>query len=224
MFESYVIPLGVRDFRFLVNSAEGKAWYDPIKPYTKLEYQWVLDNVLIDGRRVIDAGGHHGHYSIIFKGSDLTVVEPFYHNLQTIWKNMELNGIEYEYVMGAVGRSHELRGFYMNSNGHLDESSGTRVETYKLCEVDHDANIVKLDVEGAEFEILPNQIDELPYCDTWIIEIHPSHGNPDDIAVAFDARGFELLKVNREKMKVEPYQWDAWPTHATLIARKHGLG
>jgi len=222
MFESYAIPLGVRDFKFLVCTDEARAWYDPIKPYTKLEYQWVLDNLLIDGRRVIDAGGHHGHYSIIFKGAHLTIVEPFYHNLQIIWKNMELNGIEYRYEMGVVGRNRGLRNFHLTSNGYFDNDSGTQVECFKLCEIDHDANIVKLDVEGAEFEILPRQIDDLPYCDTWIIEIHPSHGNPDDIANAFDVRGFELLKVNRKKMIVEPYQYDDWPTHATLIARKNG--
>lgn len=220
MFEPYVIPMGIRDFKFLVNSQEGRDWYDPIKPYTQLEYEWVLKNVLIDGRRVIDAGGHHGHYATIFKGSNLVIVEPFYHNLQTTWKNMELNGIEYRYVMGVVGKRHEMRNFYLTSNGHLDDSSGTTVECFKLCEVEHDANIVKLDVEGAEFEILPDQIDDLPYCDTWIIEIHPAHGDPNDIANAFDVRGFELLKVNREKMIVEPYQYDDWQTHATLIARK----
>ena len=83
LFKSYVIDHGIEGLKFLVGSQEGKEWYDPIKPYTLLEYQWVLDNVPMDGM-VLDCGAHHGHYSIVFAKKALSVkaIDPYFHNIK----------------------------------------------------------------------------------------------------------------------------------------------
>jgi hypothetical protein len=81
--------------------------------------------------------------------------------------------------------------------------------------------VYKMDIEGAEFELMPQEIDDLPSVHTWIVEIHPNAGDPNIIAGAFADRKFDLLKVDRERMIVRPYELgERWLTHATLIARK----
>jgi len=214
----YVKKMGVRDFDFQFTTQQATDWYDPVKPYTKLEYEWILDNVELGN--VMDVGAHHGHYSIILgQGKKLLCVDPFYHNTQLIKKNLELNGLDAQIVYGAVAKEKGQRGFRCVSNGRLDDNSSVMVDTYKLVDLMPEAQVIKIDIEGAEFEILPEQVTEMPKCHTWIVEIHP--GEPDVIAQGFLDRGFELLKVNREKMVVEPYKMSSeWKSHATLIARK----
>jgi len=80
-------------------------------------------------------------------------------------------------------------------------------------------DIYKMDIEGAEFDTLPAELEQNPQVHTWILELHPAGGDPNTLAKLFE--GFELLKVDREQMIVRPYViGESWPTHATLIARK----
>ena len=47
------------------------------------------------------------------------------------------------------------------------------------------------------------------------------HGHRGMVITPLIEKGFEVLKVNREKMEVEPYnRHEAWRTHATIIARR----
>lgn len=107
-FEPYVIDMDVADFRFKVCTQEAKEWYDPIKPYTKLEYEWVLDNVDLSGN-VIDCGAHHGHYAVILAQGRLICVDPYHHNLRVVRENMKLNNRECQIFEGAVGKAKGAR-------------------------------------------------------------------------------------------------------------------
>ena len=207
--------------KFRVGTEEAREWYDPMKPYTELEYRWVFENISLKKKNILDCGAHHGHYSILFgKRGFVIAVEPYYHNVTMIEKNIVLNGLENKCDIhyGAVAKSAGMRPFVNASNGRLADGAGTTVECMTMRQIMPNAQIVKIDIEGGEFEILPEQIDSLPECEVWIIEIHPQFGDPETIAAGF--KDWELLKVNREKMTVEPYQHDKWQTHATLIARK----
>jgi FkbM family methyltransferase len=217
-FEPYVIDMGVRDFKFKVCTQEGRDWYDPIKPYTKLQYEWVLDNVDLTGN-VIDCGARHGHYAVILAEGNLVCVDPFHHNLQVVRENMKLNKRKCQILEGAAGKAKGARRFDYCSNGRLTDDGNIEVSCYTIDGIMPDANVVKLDVEGAEFEIIPKAIDKLPDCHTWIVEVHPYNNHPGMIVQEF--KNWELLKVNREKMIVEPYsEADTWPTHATIVARR----
>ena len=56
-----------------------------------------------------------------------------------------------------------------------------------------EATVIKLDVEGAEFDVVPAQIDDLPRARVWIVEIHSGRGkDPNLILGAFRERAFEL--------------------------------
>ena len=74
--------------------------------------------------------------------------------------------------------------------GHIVDRGGIRRPARRLRSILPDATIVKLDIEGAEFEVLPAQIDDLPAPRVWIVEIHPARGR--DPATVLDAfRGLE---------------------------------
>ena len=206
MFEPYIGKHGIGDLRFFFATQEAVNWYEPLKPYTLLEYEWVRENVDFSGKVVIDAGVHHGNYSVIFAGcSHLFGFDIVRSNIDIAWVNMLIDGF----------------GFSKDTSDYslLLTRLGTGNGVKKHIQLD--PSVYKMDIEGAEFELIPDEIDDLPSVHTWIVEIHPNAGHPDTIAQAFKDRGFELLKVDRERMVVRPYEiGEKWFTHATLIARK----
>lgn len=190
------IPHGIKGLRFYIGNHQGDAWYNPPKPYALLEYRWVLDNIAIEGKRIIDAGAHHGHYAVIFKGaSKLLCIEPVAENIAILEKNMALNHVPCEIAKVFI------------KNGNLPPLMP-------------DAQIVKMDIEGSEFKALPGAIDEMPEVKDWIVECHPKSGNPNTIVNAFLERGFEVLKVYSDKMTVDYYTPETWHRHGTIIARR----
>src|SRR3990167_2892649 len=82
--------------RFLVTTAQARDWYAPMKDYVRLEYEWVLQNVALDGARAIDGGAHHGHYALMLAhgGAHVTAVDPNAENLDALMENMKLNGLD----------------------------------------------------------------------------------------------------------------------------------
>lgn len=222
MFQPYVIPMGLKGRYFRVENEQGKSWYDPMKWYTLLEYRWVLENVPLEGARVIDAGGHHGHYSLILADKNtLNIVEPHPDNVAIIQANLAENGLYSEVIQGAVAGQEGIRQFSGETNGRLVKSGAFDVDCWTLDMVDPEAEIIKIDIEGGEYDVLPNAIAAMPDAHTWIIELHPQYGNPNLICIDFLKAGFEALKVCRVHGKVEPYDIEEpWESHATVIFRR----
>ena len=189
---------GIGDLKFSYETAEAHEWYDPLKPYTKLEYEWVQAHVDYEGAIVADVGCHHGNYAVVFKGAaHIICVDQVRQFCDICRRNLELNYAEPNTVIQArMGSGHGI----------------SSVTPYK-------PDVYKMDIEGTEFEMFPNEFNDNPQVHTWIIEIHPAQGNPDDIARIF--KGFKLLKVDREQLAVVPYEIGSpWKTHATLIAKR----
>lgn len=212
----------VRGLKFNVCTQEGADWYDPIKPYTKLEYEWVLDNIDLTGK-IIEAGGHHGHYSVVLgsKGGQLVIAEPHPDNVGIIEDNLFLNNIKADIFEGAVSNYNGVGYFTGETNGRLLPFGKMEVQTKTLVELMSDATVIKLDIEGGEYTILPGAIEQMPNTDTWIIELHPYWGNPHEICSAFLKSGFIALKVDRKRMQVTEYDMlDEWEGHATCIFLK----
>lgn len=227
---------GMAGVRFGIANKEAEDWYVPLKPYVRLEYDWVLRNV--KGEHIVDAGSHHGNYSLVLaalKPKTLDMVDPVNSNCRISEGNMEENFPRMEYLMwegalwdnvGEVGFSIGDVGFSGQTNGLVGEFEH-KVACWPLRFINPDADVVKLDIEGSEYSVLPSAVD-MPKIHTWIIEAHldsyrPHNGDgvPDDLARLLLSRGFELLWINRHSMKVEPYQLGTrWDTHSTLIGRR----
>jgi hypothetical protein len=188
-------PHGIGALQFQYFNDEARQWYDPLKPYTLLEYEWVRDNCKLDGETVIDAGCHHGNYAVVFAPAFVIAVDSVLAHCNYAKSNMALNGMEFVVQCLTLGEK--------------------GVKTNKC------PTIYKVDIEGAEFRLFPAELLRYPSVKTWIVEIHPADGDPNDLAIMFRDAGFELLKVCRDSLTVRPYTvGEKWATHATLIARK----
>ena len=223
MFEPYVIPMGIKNRYFMVETQEAKDWYDPMKWYTRLEYEWVVDNVKLDGAKVLECGGHHGHYSLVLSENNYMVIaEPHPDNVNIINLNLAENNLtDADVFHGAVAKENGKRWFSGQTNGRLVPGGGFEVNCKTLDGLMPEAEIIKLDIEGGEYEILPEGIEKMPNAHTWIIELHPQFGNPNLICREFLKLGFEASKVCRTHRRVEVYDSsEYWDSHATVIFRR----
>jgi FkbM family methyltransferase len=229
IFEPYVMDLDIEGVpgRFFIGTPQAAEWYDPIKPYAKLEYEWVTQNVPLRDQKIIDVGAHHGHYALVFNiGSDrsahVVAVDPYPMNCLLVELNMLLNGCPVEIVQCAVAARDGEVHFSRESNGRIIPDGGIVVAARTLDSILPGANVVKLDVEGAEYQIIPQAIDRMESVHTWIVEIHPyNNPHPDELANLFLSRQYEVLHLNRDPMRVEPYRMNMdWEIHATIIARR----
>ena len=101
--------------RFFFATSQASEWYDPLKPYAKLEYEWVIQNIPLKNQAIIDAGAHHGQYSVVFAlgaehASQLISVDPHPMNCLLTEINLLLNQakpqIEQSAVAGKSGTVH----------------------------------------------------------------------------------------------------------------------
>jgi FkbM family methyltransferase len=226
-FAPYIKELSVagKHFRFFFATPEARAWYDPMKPYAALEYEWVLNNIDLKHQKIIDAGAHHGQYSVIFalgtqNSSQVVAVDPFPSNCSIIEANMAINHVEAQIVQCAVSDSNGYVLFANRSNGRIVTDNGVRVPSKRLATILPNATIIKLDIEGAEFSVLPDQIDDMSSCHTWIVEVHPGANQAPEVLIdAFKTRGFSVFWVNRHNLIVEDYPvLPNWDTHTTIFA------
>src|SRR3990172_6392404 len=96
-FEPYILSHGMGELDFLIATPLAREWYDPPKPYTLLEYQWVIDHIPLNGKRIIDGGCHHGHYSLLLlsqRANWITLIDPHPPNLDIAEVNIALNGFQ----------------------------------------------------------------------------------------------------------------------------------
>ena len=218
------------EIQFLHATQQGAEWYDPIKPYARLEYEWVLENIQLVGQHIADCGAHHGHYSIILgKGQKnrgrLLAIDPMQMNCAITEVNLLLNGIQARIEECAVTTVNGSVHFSNQSNGFISHSGKMMVQGKKLSTLMPEANVVKLDIEGHEFDVAPQALNEMKHVHSWIVEVHPTTKHrPDDIIRLFLERGYLVNWVNRKKNVVEPYKLGTvWQSHSTIFAtRKEG--
>lgn len=193
--QPYVKPHGIAGLEFKFFNGEAMEWYDPLKPYTLLEYEWVRANCKLEGETAIDAGCHHGNYAVVFKPAYVIGVDNVIGNCNYAKSNMALNNVDGVIICQTLGED--------------------GVKTNRK------PSIYKVDIEGAEFALFPGELKRYPSVVTWIVEIHPGHGDPNRIAGMFAGAGFDLLKVDREIMTIRSYELgERWKEHSTLIARR----
>jgi len=226
-FQPYSKPLDIKGIRakFFFATQQAQDWYDPLKPYAKLEYEWVLQNIPLKNQQIIDAGAHHGQYSLVFclgaeHSCNLVSVDPHPMNCLLTEINLLLNEAKPKIEQSAVAARSGTVHFANESNGKIISHGGMVVNSKTLYQIMPDANIVKLDVEGAEYKIVPESIDKLAAVHTWIIEIHPQgNPHPDTIIKDFLQRDYKVSYINRDANRVEPYKLSTiWDIHSTIFA------
>ncbi|MBC7784853.1 MAG: FkbM family methyltransferase [Burkholderiales bacterium] len=225
-FRPYIKPFSIAGhaLRFFFATPEAQAWYDPIKPHTRLEYEWIVKNLDLTNETVVDVGTHHGHYALVLaamKPKKLICVDAVESNCAIAEANLALNGFNPSIRHCAITTKNDKVQFTADSNGRVVERGVIEVQGLRIPTLEPAATVIKLDIEGEEFRVIPDQIDELPNVHTWVIEIHPwKTRNPLDLMPLLTSR-FDVQWINRAAMSVEPYPDDAdWSVHTTVICRR----
>lgn len=214
-----------RTHQFMLATPEGEQWYDPAKPHAMLEYEWVAANVKLAGETVYDIGSHHGHYALVLAAErprKLVCIDAVAANGDVTTVNLARNGFSADVKHLAISTRDGHVEFTAESNGRVVDRGVHRVPSARLPSIAADATVIKLDIEGEEFRVLPDQIDQLPSVHTWIIEIHPwKTRDPLTLMPLLQARFSDIQWVNKAAVTVEPYPADAdWSSHTTVICRK----
>ena len=225
-FQPYIRTLAIDGcpIRFFYATAQAASWYDPLKEKNRRELEWLIANVAPAGQKIIDAGAYHGLYATVLakaagERGAVVAVDPVPSNQAVIEVNLALNRLRGRIEGCVVSNIEGEVGFSADSCGHIVERGRVRYPSRRLRAILPDATIVKLDIEGAEFEVVPAQIDELPAARVWIVEIHPARGrSPATVLDIFRTRPFDLWWGHPLSGQVEPYAGEPWTARTTLIA------
>lgn len=205
-FSPYIgnVEIGRASFRFFYGTSLSRSWYDPIKPHAMAEYLWVQQNLELANQKIIDAGAHHGHYSVYFASMRgiVTAVEPLPGNADLIKVNAALNQLNIKVIEAAVSDEIGEASFIPRSNGKLFAGVGVKVPVTTLVDIEPEASVIKLDIEGAEFKILPKVIEIMSKTSVWIIEAHQRAGSAQELATVFSNRGFTVNYLEKKSNKV----------------------
>lgn len=229
-FQPYIRTLAIEGcpIRFFYATAQAADWYDPLKDRNRREIEWLVANLAADGQKIIDAGAYHGLYATAFAKvagtrGEVIAVDPVPSNQAVIEVNLAINGLRGRIEDCVVSNSEGEVGFSRDSCGQIVDRGGLRRPSRRLRSILPDATIVKLDIEGAEFDVVPAQIDELPAARAWIVEIHPGRGrDPTTVLDVFRSRPFDLWWGDPTTGEVVPYRGEPWTMRNTLIALRRG--
>jgi FkbM family methyltransferase len=141
---------------------------------------------------VVDGGSNIGLFSLLahatFPGASLTCYEPDPWNVARIQRNFEANGVKARVLQMGLWSSRKDLFFHseLSYNGSVsDAPSGTPVSC-ELPEIPGNC-LLKLDIEGAEHEVLPALFAAGRFPASILMEIHE-----------FNSRGESLLTLLRE--------------------------
>lgn len=168
--------------------------------------QWLIDNTPTK-KLVIDFGANVGPHTLPFSRifERVVAIEPHPFNVKVLTMNLELNGINNVTVLQKAGWSKPMK-LFLNQPRRDDAASYVRsfeketgegenyeVEAITLDSLSLAPNAIKLDVEGAEKEILLGGLETIRnHKPTFEIEIHKYAGvSIGDIVGVLSPLGYE---------------------------------
>jgi FkbM family methyltransferase len=174
------------------------------------QLDWYRASMTLEGQRIVDVGANVGVLSAFFweqGGGSLLSVEPLEENVARIEEARGRLGSPagWRVERGAVsGRRGEVR---LRAEAQADGSwnsvvtrgEGRVVPCHRLVELAPDATVVKLDIEGHEFEVLEDSVAQMKQVRAWAIEFHQVEGHPLEAALGLLAgAGYSLVAAGRK--------------------------
>jgi len=182
--------------------------------FVKRVYQAALDG-LRPGSVVIDIGAQCGLFAVAAaaRGAKVVACEPFKPNVPRIRQNAQLNRlgdrirVNEVAVAGAAGtaelmwRENDTGGSTLYQSVHREWEGDPEVkrvtvpvvtlfELFKEARIDH-CDCLKLDCEGAEYDIILNRPAELKKIGTVVLEYHPN-GDVNALKEVLTSFGFQV--------------------------------
>jgi FkbM family methyltransferase len=175
--------------------------------------QWLREN-LRPGMIVADVGAHIGFVTVFMarlvgSGGRVYAFEPTSDSLAYLNRNVSQNGVQNVIIIpAAAGETADTRTLYLSGvsdtnslyQRHLGRTVGTlQVEQVRLDDVVSAPDLVKIDVEGAEIEVLKgmNRILDQGKRPILLVEWSPAcqvgaARSPDDLITTLRSLGYEL--------------------------------
>ncbi len=111
------------------------------------------------GETFVDVGAHRGTYTTLARklvGDSGRVIafEPFPEHYQSLVKSVEKNNFSnVECIKGAAGSEKGVSRL-TSSSPHLDQIGDLEIEIYSIDDVVDNADIIKIDTDGSEYEVV----------------------------------------------------------------------
>lgn len=152
---------------------------------------------------IIDAGAHAGYFTLYCRALNPKVkifaVEPEKNNLEILAKNLKDNEADnVKVIAGAIAGATGKRGLVISAdshNHHLGQGSDTSVwalgDLFKINKIKQVA-LLKMDIEGAEYEVLGSlAAEEYKMIKAIILEYHNGAGRDgEEVEVMLRQNGF----------------------------------
>lgn len=162
---------------------------------------------------IIDAGANIGLFTIyansIFKNSKFILIEPFEGNMEIIKKNLAKSNLNDAKILQNVISSNNNKRYSLNRSFRdgnewsfqfqhdvLGKYISIDLESIILNFSNETINILKIDIEGAEFELfLSEEFDtnQLKYIKSIILEIHEDVGSKKELILFFEKHDFKTF-------------------------------
>ena len=216
-------------YQFYIGSITGQSWYGSTIDNSK-EMGFVKRKLVKPGMVVIECGAHHGAQSILLSRwagpqGKVVAAEPMQENVSILKTNIELNNLtNVILVEKAVGSPRdETVSMGQSSNSSVRKSSKDTIpvesitidklaETLKIT-----PTLLKIDVEGYEYEILEGSRSVLATTPAIFIEVHtrtlPRYRQKlKDLWKFIDSDRYDIYIQDEDFKDPEPYRPGTVPT------------
>jgi FkbM family methyltransferase len=172
------------------------------------------DAVVPPGGLIVDAGAHHGIYATEAlrrnPGARLIAIEPHPGARAYFERNLAANGMleRAEYVEAALGRSGERVFLELGEASWFDStvpllgrepgSTGIPVPVVGIVEVlaGRRPDLIKLNAEGAEFQVIPELIAHGILPEWIVLLIHADRGSPSALLDLLEKSGYQVRSAD----------------------------
>lgn len=169
--------------------------------------------------RIIDAGANIGLATLYFRrhypGARITALEPVPDIAEILEENLRSFGFFDVVVMRcALGKQSGVGRFLADPQGtagHVSENGNLRVDLVSLSELigEERVDFLKLDIEGAEYEVLEECESRLPLVNHLFVELHTRIDETQRLDEAFEIlrrTGFRVQLETASAIVKQPFQ------------------
>ena len=176
------------------------------------QIDWYLDELPLLGEFVVDGGANEGALSEFFysagAGTNTVLsVEPVVENIAKINDRIRRAGHPDSWTLAPCALSsadgvlslivHRTETGQYNAVARAEATSGaptTQITSKRLCTLAPHATVVKLDIEGHEYEVLEDSLDNCVSIKAWAIELHMVRSRKLSTTLQmFTTRGYKIL-------------------------------
>ena len=152
--------------------------------------------------KIVNVGAAQGFYAVFsaLAGNDVTAIEPDPENYAFLKKNALINNLKIKLHPIALSKNHGHSKFFVSSMkilSSINPIKGAREIDVLVSTLDRvldgqqtGRTLIKIDVEGAELDVLKGAEETMKGEVSLIMEVHPQHVKLQDIETHLQNRGF----------------------------------